>query len=439
MGMRMKQIIVLALVLGLGGAEAATFRGDAAHSGVYAGRAIAAPALKWKFATHGRVIASPAVEDGIVYVGSADGALYALDAKTGAELWKYQTHARIASSAAAVDGIVYVASYDRHLYALDAKTGALKWSFETAGERRFAAPHIHGILPGAEAMPDPFDFYMSSPAVVDGRVFFGSGDGNVYALDAKTGAKLWAYQTGNVVHASPAVAKGTVYVGSFDTYFYALDASTGGLKWKFKTGDDPKIHNQEGIVSSAAVADGRVFFGCRDSNLYALDAATGKELWRANNKGSWVIASPAVRGGVVYAATADTARVFALDAKTGAERFGFVTYLHWPIFSSPALVGETAYVGSQSGRLIAVDLKGHAVRWAFDTDGAKANRAALTAPDGAPDYAKVMPENFYDALVVSVDRLMDAGAVLSSPAVADGVVYFGSMDGNVYAVENAAS
>ncbi|MBS0472491.1 MAG: PQQ-binding-like beta-propeller repeat protein [Proteobacteria bacterium] len=432
--MRLWHVALLGLGLACGAARAEMFRGEAARDGVYAGKPIAAPVLKWKFKTGGRVIASPVVEGGLLYIGAGDGVFRAIDAKSGALVWKYQTQARIASSAAVVDGVAYVASYDGRLYALDAKTGALRWSFATGGERRFAAPHIHGILPMAETMPDPFDFFMSSPAVVDGRVFVGSGDGNVYALDAKTGTKLWAYQTGNVVHASPAVAKGTVYVGSFDTYFYALDAKTGALKWKFKTGEDAKIHNQEGIASSAAVADGRVFFGCRDSNLYALDAATGKDLWRVNNGGSWVIASPAVRGGIVYAATADTANVFAVDAKSGEELWRFTTFMHWPIFSSPALVGDTAYLGSQTGRLMAVDLKTHAVRWAFDTDGSKANRAALTAPDGAPDYAKVMPENFYDALVVSVDRLMDAGAVLSSPAVADGVVYFGSMDGNVYAV-----
>jgi len=73
--------------------------------------------------------------------------------------------------------------------------------------------------------------------------------------------------------------------------------------------------------------------------------------------------------------------------------------------------------------------------WAFDTDGSKANLAAVSNADGTPNYAAVEGENFYDALVVAVDRLMATGAVLSSPVAVDGVVYFGSMDGDLYAVE----
>ncbi len=58
-------------------------------------------------------------------------------------------------------------------------------------------------------MPDPFDFYLSSPTLANGNVYFGSGDGNVYALDAVTGSLKWKFQTGDVVHASPAIANGT--------------------------------------------------------------------------------------------------------------------------------------------------------------------------------------------------------------------------------------
>ena len=105
-------------------------------------------------------------------------------------------------------------------------------------------------------MPDPFDFYLSSPVVVNGNVYFGSGDGNVYALDAASGNLRWKFQTGDVVHASPAVANGTIYLGSWDSYFYALDAATGKAKWKFKTekirrsqpGRDPVVSRGSGWV-----------------------------------------------------------------------------------------------------------------------------------------------------------------------------------------------
>ena len=83
--------------------------------------------------------------------------------------------------------------------------------------------------------------FLSSPVVANGPVYFGSGDGNLYALDAGTGALNWKFQTGDVVHASPAYADGVVYFGSWDSYFYAVDAKTGAEKWRFHGGEDPLI------------------------------------------------------------------------------------------------------------------------------------------------------------------------------------------------------
>ncbi len=256
--------------------DAPMFRNDLTHSGIYAG--VGVPKLtrvKWTFHTHGEVVSSPAIVDGVVYVGSNDGTLYAIDQQTGAKKWAFPTEGRIPSSPCFDHGLVYFGSYDGNFYAVDTATGKLRWKFANAGERRYAATHLHGSIPAAEAMPDPFDVYLSSPAIWNGAVYFGSGDGNVYALDATTGALKWKFQTGDVVHASPAIADGKLYIGSWDSYFYALDAASGKELWRFKTGEDPDTHNQVGIQSSATVAGGVVYFGCRDSNFYALDAATG--------------------------------------------------------------------------------------------------------------------------------------------------------------------
>jgi glucose dehydrogenase len=76
----------------------------------------------------------------------------------------------------------------------------------------------------------------SSPAVASGVVYFGSEDHNVYALNAKTGAKLWSYTTGSFVYDSPAVSNGVVYVSSYDGNLYALNASTGAKLWSFTVG-----------------------------------------------------------------------------------------------------------------------------------------------------------------------------------------------------------
>jgi outer membrane protein assembly factor BamB len=283
-------------------------------------------------------------------------------------------------------------------------------------------------------MPDPFDFYLSSPAVWKGAVYFGSGDGNVYALDTATGEVKWRFHTGDVVHASPAIYEGTLFIGSWDSYFYALDAATGREKWRFKTGEDHDIANQVGIQSSAAAADGVVYFGCRDSNLYALDAASGQKKWAFNNKGSWVISSPAVYDGKVFFATSDSAMLYELDAKSGTPVFS-LNFNHWPMFSSPAIAGGMLYIGSHMGKLLAIDVASQKVAWTFETEAAKQNGPALTKPDGSPNYEAVFTENFYETMVLGVHKMMTVGAMLSPPVVVNNVIYVGSTDGFLYALK----
>jgi len=427
-------MVGLALSASVHAEPTSAFRGDERHSGIYAGIGIPVlHGLKWKFTTGGPVVSSPAIAHNTAYIGSSDNYLHAINVADGTERWKYKTGSRVASSPAVYSGLVYFGSYDGYIYALDAQTGNLRWKFKTAGEHRFTAKHLHGSEPAAESMPDPFDFFLSSPVVAQGTVYVGSGDGNVYALDALSGALQWAFGTGNVVHASPAIANDTVYIGSWDSFFYALDAKTGQERWRFKTGEDPVIFNQVGIQSSAVVAGGLVYFGCRDANLYALDATTGAKVWAFNNKGSWVISTPIVADGALYFATSDSAFFHAVDAKTGDLRYT-LSFHHWPMFSSPAIAGRELLIGSHAGTLIAIDLDKRSVKWTYRTDGALRNAAAYTQKNGDPNYDAAFSDNFYDDLVVGVSRMMSVGAVLSSPVIADGVIYFGSSDGNVYAV-----
>jgi eukaryotic-like serine/threonine-protein kinase len=415
-------------------AQEAMFRGGPQHTGVYAGAGVPQfTRVKWQFHTDGQVLSSPAVANGTLYVGSSDHFLYALDLAAGTLKWKFKTESRITSSPAVSGGLVYFGSYDSNFYAVDTATGKEKWRFKTSGERRFAAKHLHGAEPANETMPDPFDFFLSSPVVWNGAVYFGSGDTNIYALEAASGALKWKFKTGDVVHASPAISDGTLFVGSWDSYFYALDAASGKEKWRFKTGEDPEIHNQQGIQSSAAVADGVVYFGCRDSNFYAVDAATGKQRWAFSNKGSWVIASPAVLDGKVYFGTSDTGLFHGLDVKSGADLFS-LDFKHWPMFSSPAIAGDWAYFGSHLGKLYAVNLKTQKLAWTFETENSKKNERNFTKADGTPNYEGVFSDFFYDDMVSGVQQMMSVGAILSTPVVANGTIYVGSADGNVYAL-----
>jgi eukaryotic-like serine/threonine-protein kinase len=410
------------------------FRNDLAHSGIYDSAGVSQfHRVKWSFHTEGEVISSPAIVGGVVYVGSNDGNLYAIDQQTGSQKWKFHTGARITSSPAVANGVVYFGSYDGSFYALDAASGKQQWKFRNPGERRFAATHLHGAVPAGETMPDPFDFYLSSPAVWKGAVYFGSGDDHIYALDAATGAEKWKFKTGDVVHASPAIVDGRLYVGSWDSYFYALDAATGRELWKFKTGEDPDIHNQVGIQSSATVANGIVYFGCRDSKFYALDAATGQQKWVFPNKGSWVITSPVVQGGKVYFATSDTALLHVLDAQTG-EPMDTLKF-HWPIFGSPSIAGNTMYVASQDGILTAIDLTKRKPVWTFQSDGSRRNLPALSKADGAPNYEAAFASNFYDDIVAGIGKMHSVGTILSSPVISGDNVYIGTAEGNLYAFE----
>ena len=176
-----------------------------------------------------------------------------------------------------------------------------------------------------------------------------------------------------------------------------------------------------------------VYFGCRDSKFYAVDASTGKERWSYSNKGSWVIASPAVSGGKVYFATSDTALFYAMDAKSGAVLYS-LDNKQWPMFSSPAIAGDMLYIGSHQGKLLAINLKTQKFAWTFETQASKKNGPTYTKSDGSPNYAAAFTDSFYDDMVAGVQKMMSVGAVLSSPVVVNGTIYVGSADGNVYAL-----
>ena len=143
--------------------------------------------VKWKFPTGDRIVSSPVYANGAIYFGGDDGNVYAVDAADGHQLWKRSTGGPVAATPAVADGVVYVGSYDGKFYALDARTGAMRWRIATGGERRFEAKGLHGLQPKNQTIADPFDVYLSSPVLGGGSVYFGSGDGNVYALDAVSG------------------------------------------------------------------------------------------------------------------------------------------------------------------------------------------------------------------------------------------------------------
>jgi eukaryotic-like serine/threonine-protein kinase len=288
---------------------------------------------QWGFQAGLFIRSSPAVANGLVYVGSDDHKLYAIDASTGHVRWTHQTGGAIRSSPAIADGFVYIGSDDNHLYALDASSGQKIWSFQTGGAIK------------------------SSPTVANGFVYIGSDDNNLYALDASTGQKVWSFQTGGAIDSSPAVANGLVYIGSADDSLYALDASTGQKVWSFQTGG--------AIDSSPAVANGLVYIGSDDNNLYALDASTGQERWRFPTNGA-IDSSPAIANGLVYIGSADD-NLYALYAATGQKRWSYL--VGSAITASPMIANGLVYIGSADDNLYALSISTGQKIWAYQTGG----------------------------------------------------------------------
>ncbi len=432
----MKPLLLLILVVPQYSIAQNTFHGNNARSGVYDS---AGPkqlgGIKWRFKTGGPIVASPAIAEGVVYIPSMDTYLYAIDQETGKEKWKYKSRMPIASSPAVAGGLLYFVSSAGSLGAIDITTGKIKWVLPTEYERKFEAKNLHGYPPEAQTIPDAWDIFTSSPAVANGKVYFGSGDGNVYAADAQTGVLQWKFATKDVVHSSPAAVGNTVYIGGWDSYFYALDADTGQEKWSFKTGEDPAIHNQVGFQSSPAVVDGTIYVGCRDAHVYAIDAATGRKKWDYPTSKSWVIGTPAVRDGLVYVGTSDSSRFMALDAKTGRLRFNFDAKAY--MFSSAALAGDLAYVGDHNGKLYAIDTKSGKLAWEFQADASKKDPLKVLNPDSSLNQESLFNPVFNDFEDMYIDfyKFVTIGAIMSSPVVDKGVVYFGSMDGNLYALQ----
>jgi outer membrane protein assembly factor BamB len=412
----------------------ATFHGNNARTGVYAGAGPSQPALKWTFKTGGPVVSSPAVAEGVVYAASMSGFLYAIDQETGKERWNFKSSMPIQSSPAVVAGVVYFVSSAGSLAAIDAATGKPKWVLPTEYERRFQAKNLHGYRPPEQTMPDAWDMFTSSPAVANGKVFFGSGDGNVYAADAATGVLQWKFATRDVVHSSPAVVGNTVYIGSWDSSLYAIDAETGQQRWAFAAGQDDTIHNQVGFQGSPAVDNGVVYIGCRDAHVYAIDAANGRKKWDYPTSKSWVISTPAVRDGLVWAGTSDSSRLMALDAKSGRLRHNLDAKAY--LFSSPAIAGDALYTGSHNGRVYAVDVRTGKFLWEFQSEGSKRDPYKVLTEDGHLNREALFAPLFGDFLDMYIDaaRFASIGAILSSPAIDKGVLYVGSMDGNLYAL-----
>jgi outer membrane protein assembly factor BamB len=227
------------------------------------------------------------------FVGNVDNPRIAIGQSAPADIstptWTFQTDGDISSSPAVVDGKVYFGSHDQNWYCLNAYTGEKIWNYS-------------------------LDFYVrSSAAVVGGRVFTGADDGYFYALDANTGQKIWQTSAGGLVttvmvptefnpRSSPIVVGDWIYVGALDGKVYCLSTSDGNVKWTYSTGGP--------VVGSPAYSNGVVYITSTDTYLYALNAADGTLKWKSiplsldvvapARSNTYNIGTPTVANGTVY-------------------------------------------------------------------------------------------------------------------------------------------
>jgi outer membrane protein assembly factor BamB len=176
----------------------------------------------WSFFSDAPIRSTPLVVDHLIYFGNAEGRFYCLDKNSKNQHWVFKTKSPIHSSPAYYNNVVFFADGAQSLYALDAYSGKLVWQLD-----------FDMTLP----YEWEYDYFQSSPAIRDGKLFIGRGDGKLHIVDCKSGRELSRYDVGARIRSTPAVTDEGVFFGDFMGKFYCLDME-GKLKWKFATVGD---------------------------------------------------------------------------------------------------------------------------------------------------------------------------------------------------------
>lgn len=219
----------------------------------------------------------------------------------------------------------------------------LRWKFQT----RESEARI-------EAYP-PVDDGLSPATAAGGVVYAGGHDGWVYALDARTGRKLWDFRTQGHVMSAPTLHDGRLFVGSRDGFFYALDPATGAVLWKHESGYKPwNGIRYGGVRATPIVAGGRVVFGGCDGRYRALDERTGAELWRTDSGEVGAYSSPALAGGTIFVGNGGRhgGALHALDPATGVVKWRFP--VPGQIFSTPAVRDGVVFFHARNDHVYAL-------------------------------------------------------------------------------------
>jgi outer membrane protein assembly factor BamB len=275
------------------------------------------------------------------------------------EAWSISTHALIEFPPAVANGVAFVVNKYGNARAVRLSDRKTLW-------QRVTHPDQSG--PPTE---------VTAPTYHRGLVFFAFVDGNLVAVDAKTGKRAWVRNLHTHLESSPMAVGGTLYIGSNTTDVIALRASDGAIRWRF--------NSPGAIKASPSFHDGRIFVADYQGAMFCLEAAHGKPVWRTNTtrvppfgEGGFY-SSPAVAFGRVFAAR-DDGTVFAFDAKTGKVDWSFQTGSY--IYGSPVAARvpgtpPTIYIGSYDEHFYALNARTGKQEWKFDVGGPVPGTAAL--------------------------------------------------------------
>jgi outer membrane protein assembly factor BamB len=304
----------------------------------------------------------PIAYDGVVYFSLflGDGYLFAVDGNTGKLKWKFTRGREAISSPTIAGGVLYVA-VGKILHAIELSSQREIWSY-TAGA----------------AIPA-----LQPPLVVEGRVYIGSDDGNIVALDAARGKEKWSFKAGHEASwNSMAYSDGTLFAIETTDLIHALKVSVPQQLWTFQS---PRT------AWFPVVAGDRLYFIDDRGNINALDIRDGKPKPEFKKKNQTPTEFAIYEGKIIFGGW-DTGSIFAADAATGERDWKFENVLPC---RAPTVAGGTVYVTCDDQKLYALDAANGKKSWSIDTKQ----------------------------------------QVMSAPVVANGAVYFIADDGKVHAVK----
>lgn len=368
--------------------------------------------LVWEQDTGAPIHASPVMEDEYLYVGNAKGIFFKLDQNSGEVIWKYDSKAPIFSDAAVWNELVIFSNNKGNLFALKKDSGKLEW-----------------IASGNPTQAiDLWDYYRAGPVAGKDKIFWGTEDGNLVALEPNTGKVIWDFPTDGAIHMSPVLVDNKILAGNFKGKVFAIDPDNGKQIWSFQAKGSDYFPDAE-FQKSPTVENGKVHIGSRDTRLYVLDLETGKEIWEfTETGGSWIIASPLVFQDKVFFGSSDTYKFYALDRSSGEEIWSIRTFTR--SYATPLPYQNTVLMAGFDGKIGAYEAASGDLIWEYQTPTSQINFGNLYNPEGK--FRNDLTINSAEEGEALINSL---GPIVNTPVLKGNLLFFTSFDGKVYGIK----